>query len=44
MKKLTLRMSDEVHEKLVKLAEQDHRSINGEVINLILKEGKKNGK
>lgn len=46
MKKITLRLSDELHEKLKQLSEQHHRSINGELINLIQesKGGKKDGK
>lgn len=34
-KKITIRIPSELHEKLVKLAEQDTRSLNGEIIALL---------
>lgn len=36
-KKLTIRIPVELHEQLVKLAEQDTRSLNGEIIALLQK-------
>lgn len=35
MKKLTIRISDDLHDRLAALAQGDHRSINKQVIALI---------
>lgn len=34
-KKITIRIPAELHEKLIKAAEQDTRSLNGEIIALL---------
>ncbi len=34
-KKVTIRIPDELHQALVKLSEQDTRSLNGEIIALL---------
>jgi hypothetical protein len=34
-KKVTIRIPDELHQELVKLSEQDTRSLNGEIIALL---------
>lgn len=34
-KKITIRIPADLHEKLVKLAEQDTRSLNGEIVALL---------
>lgn len=35
MKKLTIRISDELHDRLVAFAQADHRSVNKQVITII---------
>ncbi len=43
-KKITIRIPADLHEKLVRLAEQDTRSLNGEIVALLREATEKRAK